>query len=140
MSLAEVLEWCGGAAVLLLTFVELAPIRLDPWSALLSWLGRGINGELLGKVEALEQEVRQLRQRCEEQSAVDCRSRILRFGDELLHQVHHSKEHFDQILRDVQTYEEYCRTHPDFVNNTTQVTTQQILEIYRQCMADRAFL
>ena len=140
MSLGELLEGCAGVVAALLTCVELAPICLNPWSALLSWLGRGINGDLLGKVESLEREVRSLRERCEEQSAVDCRSRILRFGDELLHEVHHSKEHFDQILRDVQTYEEYCRTHPDFVNNTTQVTTQQILEIYRRCMADRAFL
>jgi len=91
-------------------------------------------------VDALEREIQELRRITDERNAIDCRSHILRFGDEILHDIRHSKEHFDQILRDIKAYEAYCKQHPNFENNTTLMTTRQILTTYQRCMETHGFL
>ena len=140
MSIQEILLNGGGALVILLTVIQIAPIKINPWSALAKALGRAINGEVLEKVEKLNSEVTAIRAESAEQTAVNCRARILRFGDEALHNARHSKEHFDQILRDIAAYERYCDTHPDFENNVTELTSARIKEIYRHCMEQNDFL
>ena len=47
MSLDKILTYSGGGLLLLLTFIQLAPVKLDPWSAIARWIGRAINGEVL---------------------------------------------------------------------------------------------
>ena len=140
MNLQTMVGIGSGTAAVFLTLLEIVPIKINPWSALARKLGRAMNKEVLTKVENLEREVRDLRRASDERYAVDCRSRILRFGDELLHDVHHSKEHFDQILRDIKSYEDYCERHPAFENNTTLMTTKQILATYQHCMETHGFL
>lgn len=61
-------------------------------------------------------------------------------GDETIHGVRHTKEHFDQILRDITNYEQYCKDHPRFENNTTVLTSQRIKDIYEDCLAKADFL
>ena len=75
-----------------------------------------------------------------EQEAINCRYRILRFGDEVKHGTRHSQEHFEQILADIDAYEIYCKDHKDFKNNKTKVTTERILDVYRKCVETDDFL
>lgn len=130
----------GGGIVLLLTLIEISSIKINPWSAIGRAIGRAINGEVLDKVGALEAEVQGIKDDIEEQAAVNCRARILRFGDEVLHNDRHSKDHFDQILRDIAKYELYCQNHPDFENNVTELTGQRIKEVYMRQLHDNDFL
>ena len=53
--------------------------------------------------------------------------------------VEHTKEHFDQILDDIKTYDDYCQTHPEFENNKTVITTQVILETYHRLFVEHKF-
>ena len=76
----------------------------------------------------------------DERDAILCRSRILLFGDEILHEVRHSKEHFDQILLDISTYEDYCREHPAFENNIARQTIELIQTVYHDCLIQHDFL
>lgn len=76
----------------------------------------------------------------DERYAVDCRARILRFNDEVLHGQKHTKEHFDQTLSDITTYNKYCDEHKDFKNQITVHATDNILKTYDQCMSESSFL
>ena len=91
-------------------------------------------------MEKLEKTVEAIRDVSDERAAKATRVRILRFGDEILHGIRHSKEHFDQILLDVTEYEQYCKEHPEFVNNMTVLTTQHIKETYSACFEQHDFL
>jgi hypothetical protein len=122
------------------TIVQIAPIRINPWSWIAKAIGRAINGEVIQKVDNLEKDLRSFKEDTKEETAKGCRIRILRFGDEILHDVHHSKEHFDQILLDITEYENYCREHPEFKNNMTAITTSRIKSTYEQCLEDHSFL
>ena len=130
----------GGILLVAMTLIQIAPIKLNPWSALAKAIGRAINGEVIAKVDRLERELLDMKENQEERDAISCRARILRFGDETIHGVRHTKEHFDQILRDITTYERYCDDHPNFENNTTVLTSQRIKDIYEECLKKADFL
>ena len=132
---AALLATIGGA-----TLVQLSPIKVDPWTWVAKAIGRAINAEVIEKVDKLETDLLKLKNHSEEHAAKACRIRILRFGDEILHGKHHSKEHFDQILMDITEYEHYCESHPEFKNNITVITTSRIMSTYEQCLEDHSFI
>lgn len=140
MSIQDLLLPGGGLLIALLTLIQIAPVKINPWSAIAKTLGRAINKEMMDKLESLDKEMKQLRDATDLESVLNCRVRILRFGDETLHDQRHTKEHFDQILRDIDKYEHYCDTHPEFENNVTVLTSTRIKEIYRKRLADGDFL
>ena len=136
----EYLMYGGGLVLLTMTLIQITPIKLNPWSWLGRIIGRAINGEVLEKVNTLADEVKSLKEEDSEQWASLSRSHILRFGDELLHGVPHSKEHFDQILLDISNYEKYCDEHPKYKNNIANATIKQIKSTYQKCLEENKFL
>ena len=132
----------GGAGVIALAsvFIEITPVKINPVSKFLAWLGRKINGEVISKVDKLEEQITTMQKVNDEQEAINCRYRILRFGDEVKHGTRHSQEHFEQILADIDAYEIFCKDHKDFKNNKTRVTTERILDVYRECVETDDFL
>ena len=140
MNIKELLTSGSGALLILLTLIQIAPVKINPWSWLAKNIGKAINGEVVEKVDNLSTDIRNLRDECEEREATACRTRILRFGDEILHDVRHSKEHFDQILIDITAYENYCASHPDFRNNVAVATIRRINQVYAQCIRNNNFL
>ena len=52
----------------------------------------------------------------------------------------HSKEHFDEILFDIDAYEQYCSTHPDYKNNKAVLAIGTIKEVYADCIEEHSFL
>ena len=139
-----------GSTTLLLaglaTLVQVAPIEINPWSWLARKIGRAINGEVMDDVASIKKDIQSVKKDIEgvkaadaERDAKSARSRILQFGDELIENERHTKEHFDDVLEDIDNYEAYCREHTDFKNNRTHATTQYILEVYHKCLKDHSF-
>ena len=124
----------------LATAVELSPVKVYPWKWLARWIGRAINGEVIEKVDKLEKSIERMDHDAGEQRAKDARSRVLRFGDEVLHKVCHSKEHFDDVLQDITFYENYCEKHPEFENDRMKLTAQKIKDTYKKCWEEHSFL
>lgn len=140
MSLKEIIASGGGVLFVILTLLQVAPIKINPWSIIAKKIGKVINGEVIEKVDKLGRDVKTLRDECEEREATACRTRILRFGDEILHNVRHSKEHFDQILIDITDYENYCNSHSDFKNNVAVAAIRRINQVYDECITKNEFL
>lgn len=73
--------------------------------------------------------------------ADDARRRILLFNDELLRGVKHSKEHFDNVLLDVNEYTKYCKKHDgDYENAKCVLAIAEIKRCYAVCEAEGKFL
>ena len=139
-AIKEIGLYGGGILVVLMTVVQISPIKIDPWSWLGRFIGRAINGEVIEKVETLTKDVAKNKADDDEQWASLSRSHILRFGDELLHGVAHSKEHFDQILLDISKYEKYCDSHKDYLNDVAHETIKNIKKQYQKCLDENNFL
>ena len=130
----------SGVAILIMTIIQISPIKINPWSWIGRCIGRVINGEVLEKVETLTRDVKRNKEDNDEQWASLRRTHILRFGDEILHGVSHSKEHFNQVLLDISKYEQYCESHPQYINNIATATIQQIKKTYQKCLDENNFL
>lgn len=139
-TIKEIGIYGGGALLILMTLVQIAPIKINPWSWIGRMIGRAINGEVIEKVEALTRDVKNNKSDDDEQWASLSRTHILRFGDEIRHSVAHSKEHFDQILLDISKYERYCNSHPDYLNDVAHATITLIRNTYQKCLEENKFL
>lgn len=128
-------------------------IRLIPFliKKVLRNFGNVINEDIIQRIEALEggflvcsrdmrDELREHIQKTEEERIDRARSRILRFNDEVMTGRAHSKEHFDEILEDIDKYEDYCFEHPDYENNKAILAIKTIKEEYLYCLEHHSFL
>lgn len=154
MTLQEIADLCvcnGGfwalVGIVLLTLVEITPLKINPWSYIAKKLGKAFNGEVMTEMGNLKQEIKDvkidvvnIRAEAKEREATNRRTRILEFGDGILHGVKYSKEHFDQILLDVTLYEKYCDEHPYYMNNVAEATINHIKKVYQQCLDNDKFL
>ena len=135
-------EYSGSIAIYLIlamSIIEITPIKINPWSKIFSFIGKLLNKEILDKMAELQNEVSDLDKKMEnleyrfnEKSAVDSRARIIRFGDEVSHGINHSRDNFQMIMRDITQYDQFCKDHPEFINNMTRITSERIEEDYKE--------
>lgn len=138
----------GGAILLLImTVVQISPIKINPWSYIARKVGKALNAETIDTVKEVKSEVAEVKEDLEnfktyvrETDIVGYRNHILRFGDEILCDMKHSKEHFEEILRYIDLYEQYCRDNQDFKNTVTVLTIEKIKSTYRERLAKKDFL
>lgn len=83
------------------------------------------NKELEKKVDAIDAKI-------DKNAAILARTHILRFADDLRNDIHHSEEYFRQQILDCDTYDTYCRNHPDFSNGLTIVASKYIREEFEK--------
>ena len=72
--------------------------------------------------------------------AASQRYRILRFYDEVCEGRKHSESHFEDILDDIDDYEIYCDSHPNFKNNRGHAAMEHIKRLYPELKANGGFL
>ena len=88
---------------------------------------------------AIDQKLDQLNEKVDQNSATLARTHILRFDDELINKVRHSKEYFEQTLMDIDTYERFCKTHPDFKNSYAESAIGHIKKVFDLLKEQGAF-
>ena len=120
-----------GLVIILLGLIKIPKIDLNLWTLLARVLGRAMNGELTEKVNKISSELEAHIQRTEVERINQIRQRIIRFSDEIMYDTGHSQEHY---------YEQYCKTHPDFVNNKAAMAIDTIKEAYQYCIDNHDFL
>ena len=117
---------CGGAAVAGIFSLILA--------------NRKNNNEIVKRLDALDGK---LVKHIEDDAACradEARSRILRFGDEVRQGVLHTAEHWADVLRDIDRYEDYCSGHPMYENNRAANTIQHLNCVYAGHLKKNDFL
>lgn len=96
--------------------------------------------ELSGKIDGLSDELKAHVDANAMSDAKQARTRILRFADECRREELHSKEFFDSVLEDIDLYEKYSHSHPDFPNNKTVASTKIIKDLYDKCLRENKFI
>lgn len=111
---------------LILSLVEISPIKINPWT----WLAKELQ-KFLG--------IADLRTQIEEFQVKTARTQLIRFSDELENKVWHSEEMYRLVFDDIDVYDKYCETHPKFINNRGQAAKQHIKEAYSKCLREHKF-
>lgn len=140
MSIQELLAGGGGLLVLLLTVIQIAPVKVNPWSALAKAFGRAINADVLQELGAVKKGLSDHIRLDDERNADEHRARILRFNNELLRDIPHTKEEFIDILSDIDAYERYCGEHRNYKNNQAIHAIANIGRVYDGRLARHDFL
>lgn len=104
------------------------------------WVSNQGNKEVKAEIKKIRLEFGELKEADELKEARSARRRILRTNDEIYNHVKHSREFFDDVLEDINAYENFCRRNPDFRNGKAALAIENIERVYRDCMKDGSFL
>ena len=133
MTIQEIAGGGGCLLLALMTIVQIAPIKINPWSWLARAIGRAVNAEVIKK---LDDHITMDDRR----TADGHRARILHFNNELLRDIGHTQEEFFEVLAEIDAYEDYCREHPEYPNNRAVLAIENIQEVYKERLKKHDFL
>lgn len=140
MSIEEIISYGGGTFLFLMTLIQIAPIKMNPWSAIAKAIGKAINADVLKELDTVKKDLADHVKANEVRNADEHRTRILRFNNELLRDISHTKEEFIDILADIDFYERYCREHKDYKNNRAVHAIANISRSYDERLRKHDFL
>ena len=140
MSIEEIISYGGGTLLFLMTLIQIAPIKMNPWSAIAKAIGKAINADVLKELDTVKKDLADHVKANEVRNADEHRTRILRFNNELLRDISHTKEDFIDVLADIDFYERYCRDHKDYKNNRAVHAIANISRSYDERLRKHDFL
>lgn len=147
MTFKELFLSGGGALIVIMTIIQIAPIKINPWGAFARWIGRALNGDVLKKLDQLEDGQKETRVQLDEHIRVDDerdanyrRQTILRFNVELMRGENYTHEHFVDMLSEIDDYERYCEEHPSYKNNRAVMAIANIKRVYEEHERNNSFL
>lgn len=129
MSLQEIIKvgnLAGGTImlILLMSLIQISPLRLNPWDRIFRWLGRKLNCET-------DAELRGLREQLQDLWIDSHRQGILRFARECRAEIIHSSDEWGNILTMAANYEAYCHKN-GIVNGVIRADIEFIRNLYQE--------
>ncbi len=129
MGLNEILNKLnpGYAAVgiaILLSLIQVSPIRLNPWDSILGWIGRKTNGETGRRLDKLEKQITDM-------WINNHRQCILTFARECRADITHSPDEWSNVLNVAEEYEKYVETH-GVTNGIITQDTEYLRSLYQE--------
>lgn len=147
MSVQEIVAGSSGALVIILTLVQISPIKVNPWTTIGRMVGKVINKEVMEQLQAMTKKQAETQKTLDDHIRMDDernadmhRAYILRFNTELLRGIKHTEEDFNEVLYNVDCYERFCEEHPRYQNNRAVHAIRNINRVYDECMANHDFL
>ncbi len=140
MDLKEIFMGGGGVLVVLLTLVQIAPVKVNPWSAIAKAVGRAVNADVAKELCEIKKKLDDHVTMDDRRTADGHRTRILHFNNELLRSIDHTEEEFNEVLAEIDAYEEYCEEHPEYPNNRAVLAIENIRSNYKERLQKHDFL
>ena len=124
MTAGEVAGWGLIALVLLLSLVQISPLKLNPWDCIFGWIGQKVNGKMQEQLNMLQGQVREMWINKHRQT-------LLIFARECRAGIDHSADEWVNALNVADEYEKYCESHA-VTNGIVKADTAYIRELYLQ--------
>lgn len=124
MTTGEMAGWAVTGLVLLLSLVQVSPLKLNPWDSILGWLGKKLNGAAEKRLEELQKQVRDMWINTHRQS-------ILTFARECRGDIPHDAEEWNHILSIADEYEVFCKKNT-VSNGVVKADTEYVRGLYQQ--------
>lgn len=136
METQQVIEWIGDHIVAVLVtlsvFIQIAPIKINPWSSLIKWVGKMLNGNL-------QQQVIELSNTIDENEKDRIRWQVLDFANSCRNGRRHTKDEFQHIITLNDKYTELLKRTND-KNGYFDEEYKYIKELFRECQSKNNFL
>lgn len=143
IDLKEVFDWLldnwASLTVIVSVFFEITPIKLNPIKALLRWIGKAINGEVIQRISGLEARADQQRKSIDENEMDRIRWEVLDFANACRNHIKHTKDEFQHIIALNEKYHKLLEKYND-ENGVFDAEYTYILELYHECQRSNSFL
>ena len=123
--------WTVMLLLILLSLVQISPVRLNPWDNIFAWLGGKLNGETKKQLTGLQKQVTDL-------WISNHRQSILTFARECRSQIPHDSEEWANILNLCEEYEKYTEENR-VTNGVVRENTRYIRDLYQELSRERKF-
>jgi len=124
--------------ILLMTIIQITPIKVNPWDFVLGWIGDRMNSHIINRVDTLDQKLTDHIQESREGSAKRKRLRILAFVEDGLNGKKYTKEAFENMIRECDDYEKFIKK-TGLPNGVIEASIDVIRTRYRQHLNDGDF-
>lgn len=126
--------------------IQIAPIKINPWTKLIKWIGNCLNSdlgkkitELEGKIEELEDKVIDMDRDISEERVKQKRWAILDFTNSCRQGHSHTREEWDHCIDELSWYEQYCEDH-DIPNGVIEQSSAWLNERYQKHLENDDFI
>lgn len=123
----------------ILTLLQIAPIKINPWSAIFKWLGKQLNTDVIKKIDDVDKRLDEHVKDSLENELKARRVSILDFSSSIIRGVNYHREKFDFMIKECDSYEEYCKKN-DIKNGVAEASIAEIRRIYQEHLRNADFL
>lgn len=117
--------------VLVMTIVQVAPIKVNPWDFVLGWIGDRTNSHIINKVDRLDQKLTDHIQESREGSVKRKRLRIIAFVEDGINGKRYTKEAFENMIRECDDYERFIK-ETGMPNGVIEASIEVIRSRYKE--------
>ncbi|MBO5569140.1 MAG: hypothetical protein J6A79_09470 [Clostridia bacterium] len=124
LTAGEMAGWAAVLLILLLSLVQISPVKLNPWDNIFGWIGKKTNGETEKRLDKLEKHTREM-------WINNHRQTILTFARECRADIEHSSDEWTNVLNVAEEYEKYV-TENKVTNGIITQDTEYIRNLYQE--------
>ncbi len=124
MSVSKILTAGGLGLVFLLSLVQIAPLKLNPWDRVFDWLGHKLN-------RTADEELKKLQAQIQGMWINSHRHTILRFARECRAGIDHSPDEWTNVLNVAEEYEAYVKEN-SITNGIITQDTVYLRNLYQE--------
>ena len=139
MTIGEIVG--NGALIIFLftTLIEITPIKWNPLTSILSWIGNKMNGKLITKVDNQEKKIDALDKKIDMNEIDHIRWEILNFANQCRNDHRHTKDEFEHIINLHEKYNAILNER-HMTNGLITIEFEYIEETYKHCLEKNNFL
>lgn len=119
--------------------IQITPIKLNPWSTLLGWIGKLLNGDLNKKIDKLTHDMKDLSAQRKEDEKDRIRWEILDFANSCRNGRSHTKDEFQHIITLKDKYKKLLQETND-TNGVFDAEYDYIKKVYTERQEKNDFL
>lgn len=117
---------------LLATCIEVAPIKINPWSRIFKWISDAVVGDI-------RKELQEFKRESEEKTAERMRWDILCFANSCRRGQEHSKDEWWHCISQLKEYEDYTK-RKGIINGVIEEDSEFLRELYHERNLKNDFL
>ena len=124
MTGGEILGWAALLLVIVMSLIEISPLKVNPWDNILGWLGKKTNGKL-------QEELKELKKQVQDMWVATHRQSVLTFAREARAGVDHSSDEWTNILNIIADYEQFVN-EKHISNGIVKADSEYIRDLYQE--------
>ena len=132
---SEIIAWLAIFSIV----VEVAPIKVNPWTAILKSIGSRMNADILTRLKEVETQLEKQDAKIDNNEKDRIRFEILDFARTCRKHEKHTKEEFDHIFEQYDKYEVILASLEQPNGKVTQAM-HFISEVYQKILGDDDFI